>query len=38
MKKGELSGSMVFNKYSVGSCLGYGSFGEVYLTYDTQNS
>lgn len=38
MKKGELVGSMAFNRYSIGSCLGFGSFGEVYLAYDTESS
>lgn len=37
MMKGEMAGSIIFNRYSVGSCLGFGSFGEVYLTYDPQS-
>jgi hypothetical protein len=35
MEKGNLTGKIIFNKYLVGSCIGFGSFGHVYLVYDT---
>jgi hypothetical protein len=35
MKKGTLTGKIMLNKYLVGSCIGFGSFGQVYLVYDT---
>lgn len=34
MKRNDLSGKVIFNKYLVGSRIGFGSFGDVYLVYD----
>jgi serine/threonine protein kinase len=36
MRKSELCGKIIFNKYLVGSCIGSGSFGDVYLVYDIE--
>jgi serine/threonine protein kinase len=36
MKRTDLQGKVVFNKYMVGSRIGFGSFGDVYLCYDIE--
>lgn len=36
MPKANLTGKIMFNRYLVGSCIGFGSFGEVYLVYNTE--
>ena len=34
MNHSSLVGKLFLNRYLVGSCIGFGSFGHVYLVYD----